>query len=61
MYKRQVVGSWDRRQKLKDKARVVAVSNIAEEFADGLRELKLVADGMKLAESRAAHSAAANR
>ena len=56
-----VVGSWDRRQKLKDKARVVAVSNIAEEFADGLRELKLVADGMKLAESRPAHSAALNR
>lgn len=54
------VGNWDRRQKLEDKARVIAVSNIAEEFADGLRELKLVADGVKLAESRAAHSAASN-
>ena len=55
-----VIGSWDRRQKLEDKARVVAVSQIAEEFADGLRELKHVADGVKLAESRAAHSAAPN-
>ena len=56
-----VVGSWDRRQKLEDKARNIAVSQIAEEFADGLRDLKHVADGVKLAQARAAHSAAPNR
>ena len=56
-----VIGSWDREEKLKDKARVVAVSQIAEEFADGLQDLKHVADGIKLAESRAAHSGAPNR
>jgi len=48
-----VIGKGDHKDRLKDAARQTAVSQIAEEFADGLRDLKLVADGVKLAESRA--------
>ena len=48
-----VVGKGDRKDRLRDAARQVAVTQIAEEFADGLRDLKHVADGMKLAEARA--------
>lgn len=47
-----VIGSGDRKDKLKDKARHVAVAQIATEFAEGLQDLKYVADGIKLAESR---------
>ena len=46
-----VVGRGDRKDKLRTAARQVAVAQIAEEFADGLKELKLVADGIKLAEA----------
>lgn len=47
-----VVGKGDRKDKLKNAARQVAVAQIAEEFAEGLKDLKLVADGVKLAEVR---------
>ena len=47
------VGKGDRMEKLRDAARQVAVTQIAEEFAEGLKDLKLVADGIKLAEARA--------
>jgi len=46
-----VVGKGDRKDKLRNAARRVAVARIAEEFADGLQDLKLVADGVKLAEA----------
>lgn len=52
-----VVGKGDRKDKLRNAARQNAVAKIAEEFADGLQDLKLVADGVKLAESRANPSA----
>lgn len=55
-----VIGKGDRKDKLRNAARQVAVTQIAQEFADGLRELKLVADGVKLAERRADHSDALN-
>jgi len=47
-----VVGKGDRKEKLKNAARRVAVAQIADEFADGLKDLKHVADGVKLAEAR---------
>ena len=47
-----VVGKGDRKDKLRNAARRVAVAQIADEFAEGLRDLKLVADGIKLAEAR---------
>jgi len=56
-----VVGKGERKEKLKDAARQTAVSQIAEEFADGLRDLKLVADGVKIAEARSRQSDAPNR
>jgi hypothetical protein len=46
------VGKGERKDRLKNAARRVAVTQIAEEFADGLEDLKLVADGIKLAETR---------
>lgn len=46
------MGQGGREEKLKDKARSVAVQQIAAEFAEGLQDLKLVADGVKLAEAR---------
>jgi hypothetical protein len=48
-----VIGKGDRKDKLRNATRQVAVAQLAEEFADGLEDLKLVADGMKLAEARA--------
>lgn len=48
-----VIGKGDKKDELKTAARRVAVTQIAEEFADGLEDLKLVADGIKLAETRA--------
>lgn len=48
-----VIGKGDRKDKLRNAARQVAVTQIAEEFADGLKELKLVSDGIKLAEAKA--------
>ena len=47
-----VVGKGDRKDKLRNKTRQVAVAQIAHEFADGLKNLKRVADGVKLAEGR---------
>jgi len=47
-----VIGKGDKKDKLKNAARRVAVAQIAEEFADGLEDLKLVADGIKLAEAK---------
>lgn len=47
-----VVGKGDRKDKLRSAARQVAVAQIAEEFAVGLKDLKRVADGIKLAEAR---------
>ncbi len=55
-----VVGKGDRKDKLRSAARQVAVSQIANEFASRLKELKLVADGITLAESRPVQSAALN-
>ncbi len=55
-----VIGKGDRKDKLRNAARQVAVSQIAAEFADGLRDLKLVADGVKLAEARADYSDSLN-
>lgn len=55
-----VIGKGDRKDRLRDAAREVAVTQIATEFADGLRDLKLVADGVKLAEQRVAYSDALN-
>jgi len=51
-----VIGKEDRKDKLRNAARLTAVSQIAEEFAEGLQDLKHVADGIKIAESRAAYS-----
>ena len=56
-----VVSRGDKKAKLRNAARQVAVAQIAEEFADGLRDLKHVADGVKLAENQAAYSAAASK
>ena len=47
-----LVGSGDKKDKLKDASRIVAVDKISDEFAQGLKELKLVSDGIKLAEQR---------
>ena len=47
-----LVGRGDKKDKFKDAARSVAVDKIADEFAMGLKELKLVADGIELAEKR---------
>jgi len=55
-----VAGKGERKYALRNAARQAAVSNIAEEFAQGLRDLKLVADGVKLAERRAIQSAVLN-
>ena len=49
-----VVGKGDRKDKMRSAARQAAVTQIAEEFVDGLKDLKLVADGVKLAKSRTA-------
>lgn len=49
-----VLEKGDKKEKLKKAARRVAVEQIAKEFANGLEDLKLVADGMKLAENRPA-------
>lgn len=46
------VGKGGRKDKLKNAARQVAVAQIAQEFAGGLKDLKGVADGVKLAEAR---------
>ncbi|WP_427450094.1 hypothetical protein [Litorimonas sp. WD9-15] len=46
------MGQGGREKKLKDKARSIAVQQIAAEFAEGLQDLKRVADGVKLAEAR---------
>jgi len=56
-----VVGRNDKKDKLKNAARRVAVAQIAEEFAQGLEDLKLVVDDIRLAENRNAHSDAPNR
>lgn len=48
-----VVGRFDKKDKLKSQARQAVVAQIAKEFADGLEDLKHVADGMRLAENRA--------
>ena len=53
-----VASKGDKKAKLRNAARQVAVAQIAEEFADGLRDLKHVADGMQLAENQADYSAA---
>jgi len=55
-----VVGRSDRKDKLREAARHVVVSQIANEFADGLRDLKHVADGKKLANNSLRQSAASN-
>ena len=47
-----LVGRGDKKDKLKDASRIVAVDKIADEFAQGLKELKLVADGIEIAENR---------
>jgi len=47
-----LVGRGDKREKLKSRARRAAVAQIAEEFAEGLEDLKYVADGIRLAENR---------
>ena len=47
-----MVGRGDKKDKLKDASRIVAVDKIADEFAQGLKELKLVADGIEIAEKR---------
>lgn len=49
-----VIGKGDRKDKLKHAARQAAVLSIAEEFADGLRDLKHVADGVRLADTQSA-------
>ncbi|MEP4052207.1 MAG: hypothetical protein ABJN22_08180 [Litorimonas sp.] len=48
-----VIGKGDRKDKLRNAARQIAVTQIAEEFADGLKDLKLVSDGIQIAEARA--------
>ena len=48
-----VVGGGDKKDKLKSRARRAAVAQIAQEFTDGLEDLIHVADGIKLAETRA--------
>jgi len=55
-----VIGKGDRKMKLRTAARQAAVTDIATEFADGLRDLKLVADGIQLAQNRALQSSASN-
>ena len=47
-----LVGRSDKKERLKDASRIVAVDKIADEFAQGLKELKLVADGIEIAENR---------
>ena len=47
-----LVGRSDKKDRLKDASRIVAVDKISDEFAQGLKELKLVSDGIKLAEQR---------
>ena len=47
-----LVGRSDKKDRLKDASRIVAVDKISDEFAQGLKELKLVSDGIKLAEHR---------
>ena len=47
-----LVGRSDKKDRLKDASRIVAVDKISDEFAQGLKELKLVSDGIKLAERR---------
>jgi len=47
-----LVGRGDKKDKLKNASRIVAVDKISDEFAQGLQELKLVADGIEIAEKR---------
>ena len=46
-----VVGKGDRKDKLRTAARQVAVSQIAEEFAEGLKALKHIAEDVKIAQA----------